>query len=96
MSVVIAMRAHLAAKARIVTVPGPAPSLIFSRLIALSGRVLHLALTGAARGCARGQGQGNSSPAVTSGWSSPWGLANIPKLPKLLLLSRGQLVKLGI
>ncbi len=43
MSVVIAMRAHLAAKARIVTVP--APSLVISRLIALSGGVLHLALT---------------------------------------------------
>jgi hypothetical protein len=96
MSVVIAMRVHLMAKARIVTVPGPAPSLVFSRLIALNGGVLHLALTGASRGCAQGWGQGNSSPAVTSGWSSPWGLAGIPKLPKLLLLSRGQLVKLGI
>jgi hypothetical protein len=49
-SVVIAMRAHLTAKARIIAVP--APSLVFSRLVALSGRVLHLALTGAARGCA--------------------------------------------
>ena len=49
MSVVIAMRAHLTAKA-IVTVPRPAPSLVISRLIALNGGVLHLALTGAARG----------------------------------------------
>ncbi len=93
-SVVIATRAHLTAKARIVTVP--APSLVCGRLIALGGGVLHLALTGATRGCARDQGQGNSSPAVTSGRSSPWGLAGIPKLPKLLLLSRGQLVELGI
>ncbi len=31
-----------------------------------------------------------------SGWSSPWGLVSIPKLPLLLLLSRGKLVKLGI
>ncbi len=73
------MRAHLAAKARIVTVP--APSLVISRLIALSGGVLHLALNEAARGCAQGQGRGKSSPVVTSGWSSPWGLAGIPKLP---------------
>jgi hypothetical protein len=50
MSVVIATRAHLTAKAGIDTVP--APSLVCSRLIALSGRVLHLALTGATRGCA--------------------------------------------
>jgi hypothetical protein len=50
MSVVIAMRAHLTAKARIVTVPRPAPSLVISRLIALNGGVLHLVLTGAARG----------------------------------------------
>jgi hypothetical protein len=78
-SVVIAMRAHLAAKARVITVP--APSLVFSRLVALNGEVLHLALTQAARGPARGQGRGNSSSVVTSGWSSPWGLANIPKLP---------------
>ncbi len=49
-SVVIAMRAHLTVKARIVTVPRPAPSLVISRLIALNGRVLHLALTRAARG----------------------------------------------
>jgi hypothetical protein len=84
------------AKARIVTVPGSAPSLVFSGLTALSGRVLHLALTGAVRECARGQGQGNSSHLVMSGWSSSWGLSGIPKLPKLLLLSRGQLVKLGI
>ena len=79
-SIVIATRGHLVAKARIVTVSWPAPSLVISRLIALKGGVLHLALTRAARGCARGQGQGNSSPAVTSGWSSPWGLAGIPKL----------------
>ncbi len=78
-SVVIAMRVHLMAKARIIAVP--APSLVFSRLVALNGGVLHLALTQAARGCARGRGQSNSSSAVTSGWSSPWGLANIPKLP---------------
>jgi hypothetical protein len=51
-SVVIAMRVHLTAKARIIAVP--APSLVFSRLVALNGRVLHLALTQAARGCARG------------------------------------------
>jgi hypothetical protein len=81
MSVVIAMRAHLVAKARIVTVPGPAPSLVISRLIAFSGGVLHLVLSGAARGCAQGQDQDNSSPAVTSSQSSPWGLAGIPKLP---------------
>jgi hypothetical protein len=49
-SVVIATRAHLTAKARIVTVPRPAPSLVISRLIALNGGVIHLALTGAARG----------------------------------------------
>jgi hypothetical protein len=67
------------AEARIITVP--APSLVISRLVALNGKVLHLVLTRAATGCARGQGQGNSSSVVTSGWSSPWGLANIPKLP---------------
>jgi hypothetical protein len=48
MSVVIATRAHLTAKARIVTVP--TPSRVCSTLIALNGRVLHLALTRAARG----------------------------------------------
>ncbi len=48
MSVVIATRVHLTAKARIVTVS--AESLVISRLIALNGGVLHLALTGAARG----------------------------------------------
>ncbi len=52
MSVVIATRAHLTAKVRIITVP--APSLVFSRLVALNGGVLHLALTRAARGCAQG------------------------------------------
>jgi hypothetical protein len=52
MSVVIAMRAHLTAKARIITVP--TPSLVFSRLVTLNGRVLHLALTQAAGGCAQG------------------------------------------
>jgi hypothetical protein len=77
-SVVIATRAHLTAKARIIAVL--APSLVFSRLVALNGGVLHLALTRAARVCAQGQGQGNSSSAVTSGQSSPWGLADIPKL----------------
>jgi hypothetical protein len=53
-SVVIATRVHLMAKAKIITVP--APSLVFSRLVALNGGVFHLALTQAARGCARGQG----------------------------------------
>jgi hypothetical protein len=52
--VVIATRKHLTGKAGIVTVSDPAPSLVISRLISLNGRVLHLALTGAARGCARG------------------------------------------
>jgi hypothetical protein len=33
---------------------------------------------------------------VTSGWSSPGGCAGIPNLPWLLLLSRGQSVKLDI
>jgi hypothetical protein len=78
-SVVIATRAHLTAKAR--TIPVPALSLVFSRLIALNSRVLHLVLTQAARGCAQGQGQGNGSSVVTSGQSSPWGLAKISKLP---------------
>jgi hypothetical protein len=78
-SVVITTRAHLMAEARIIAVP--APSLVFGRLVALNGGVLHLALTQAARGCARGQARGNSSSAVMSGWSSPWGLADIPKLP---------------
>jgi hypothetical protein len=45
---VIATRVHLTAKAMIVTVP--APSRVCSRLITLNGGVLHLALTGAARG----------------------------------------------
>ncbi len=43
MSVVIATRAHLTAKARIIMVL--VPSLVFSRLVALNGGVLHLALT---------------------------------------------------
>ena len=43
MSVVIGTRVHLTAKARIITVP--ASSLVFSRLVALNGGVLHLALT---------------------------------------------------
>jgi hypothetical protein len=49
MSVVVAMRAHLTAECRII--PVPAPSLVFSRLVALNGGVL-LALTRAARECA--------------------------------------------
>jgi hypothetical protein len=49
MSVFIATRVHLMAEARIITIP--APSLVFSRLVALNGGVLHLALTQAARGC---------------------------------------------
>jgi hypothetical protein len=49
-SVVIATRKHLRAKARIIAVP--APSLVFSRLVAHNGGVLHLVLTQAARGCA--------------------------------------------
>jgi hypothetical protein len=61
--------------------PVPAPFLIIFGLVALNSGVLHLALTQAARGCARGQDQGNSPSAVTSCWSSPGGLANIPKLP---------------
>ncbi len=52
MSVVIATRAHLTAEARIIAVP--APSLVFSRLVALNGGVLHLELSRAARGCAQG------------------------------------------
>jgi hypothetical protein len=76
---VIATGAHLMTKTRIVAIP--APSLVFSRLVALSGGVLHLALTQAARGCAQGRGPSISSSVVTSGWSSPWGLADIPKLP---------------
>jgi hypothetical protein len=42
-SVVITARAHFMDKARIIAVP--APSLVFSRLVALNGGVLHLALT---------------------------------------------------
>jgi hypothetical protein len=49
-SVVIATRAHLTAKARVIAVP--APSLVFSRLVALNGGVLHLVFAQAARGCA--------------------------------------------
>ncbi len=49
-SVVIATRAHLTAWARIILVL--TPSLVFSRLVALNGGVLDLALTRAARGCA--------------------------------------------
>jgi hypothetical protein len=64
-SVVIATRAHLMVEARIIAVP--APSLVFIRLIALNGGVLRLVLTQAARRCAQGWGQGNSSYAVTSG-----------------------------
>jgi hypothetical protein len=79
MSVVIATRANLMSKCGII--PVPATLLVIFRLVALNGGVLHLALTQAARGCARGQGQGNSPSVVMSGWSSPWGLANIPKLP---------------
>jgi hypothetical protein len=74
----------------------PALSLVISRLVALNGGALHRVLTRATRGCARGRGQGNSSPVVTSGWSSPRGLAGIPKLPYLLLHSRGQLGPFGI
>jgi hypothetical protein len=61
-SVVMAMRAHLMSKCRIIMVP--APSLVFSRLVALNGGVFHLVLFRAARGCAQGQGRGNSPPAV--------------------------------
>jgi hypothetical protein len=85
------MRANLTAKRRII--PVSAPLLVIIGLVALSSRVLYLALTRAVRGCARGRG--NSSSVVTSGWSGPRGLANILQLPQLLLLSRGQLVKLG-
>jgi hypothetical protein len=74
----------------------PSSTLVIGRLVALNSRVLHQALTWATRGCTRGQGQGNSSPAVVSGWSSPGGLAGIPKLPYLLLFSRGQLGPFGI
>jgi hypothetical protein len=49
-SVVIATRAHLMAEAKIIAIL--APSLVFSGLVALNSRVLHLALTQAARGCA--------------------------------------------
>ncbi len=74
----------------------PSPTLVIGRLVALNRGIFHLALTWATRGCTQGQGQGNSSPAVTSGWSSPRGLAGIPKLPYLLLLSRGQLGPFGV
>jgi hypothetical protein len=57
----------------------PAPSMVFSRLVALNSGVLYLVLAQAARGCA--QGQGKSPSVVPSGCSSPGGLANIPKLP---------------
>jgi hypothetical protein len=76
-SVVIAKRANLTAKCGII--PVSAPPLVIIGLVTLNSRVLHLALTQAARGCARDQG--SSSSAVASGWSGPGGLANIPKLP---------------
>jgi hypothetical protein len=60
-------------------IPVPAPFLVIIGLVALNSRVFLLALTRAARGCA--QGQGNGPSVVTSGWSSPEGLANILKLP---------------
>ncbi len=76
-SVVIAMRANLTAKCGVI--PVPTPILVIIGLVALNSRVLHLVLTQAARGCARGQG--NSPPMATSGQFGPGGLANIPKLP---------------
>jgi hypothetical protein len=76
-SVVIAMRVNFLAKCGIILVP--APLLVIIGPVAFNSRVLHLALTQAARGCARGQG--NSPSAVASGQSGPGGLANIPKLP---------------
>jgi hypothetical protein len=76
-SVVIATRAKLMAKGRII--PVNAPYLVIIGLVALNSGVLHLVLTRAARGCARGQG--NSPSAVTSGRSGLGGLANISKLP---------------
>jgi hypothetical protein len=42
-SVVIAMRVHLMSECRIIMVP--APSLVFSGLVAFNGGVLHLTLT---------------------------------------------------
>jgi hypothetical protein len=79
MSVVIATRASLTSKCGII--PVPAPFLVIFGLVALDGGALYLALTQASRGCAQGGGQGNSPFMVMSGWSSPGGLANIPKLP---------------
>jgi hypothetical protein len=79
MSVVIATRANLTTKCRIISVPSP--FLVIFGLVALNSGVLHLVLTQAARGCTRGRGQGNSPSAVTSGWSSPEDLADISKLP---------------
>jgi hypothetical protein len=78
-SVVIATRANLTAKCGII--PVTAPLLVIIGLIAFNSGVLHLVLTQAARGCAQGQGQGNSPSTVTSGWCGPGGLADIPKLP---------------
>ena len=75
--VVIATRANLTAKCGIILVP--AQLLVIIRLVALNSRVLQLALTRAARGCARGQG--NNTSAVTFGQAGPGGLASIPKLP---------------
>jgi hypothetical protein len=71
-SVIIAMRVNLTTKCRVI--PVPAPILVISRLVALNGRVFNLALSRAARGCARGQG--NSPSVATSGWSGPGGLTN--------------------
>jgi hypothetical protein len=76
-SVVIATRANLTAKCRIILVP--APLLVIIGLVALNSGILHLALTQAARGCTRGQG--NSLSAIMSGRSGSGFLANIPKLP---------------
>jgi hypothetical protein len=76
-SVVIATRANLTSKCGIILVPDP--FLVIFGLVALNGGVLHLALTQAARGCARGQDQGNSPFALVG--PVPGGLANIPKLP---------------
>jgi hypothetical protein len=76
-SVIIATRANLTTKCGFILVP--APSLVISGLVTLNGRVLHLVLSRAARGC--GRGQGNSAAAVTSGQSGPRGLTSISKLP---------------
>jgi hypothetical protein len=70
MLVVIATRANLMAKCRIILVS--APLLVIIGLVALNGRLLHLALTRAARGCARDQG--NSPSVVASGRSGSGGL----------------------